>query len=154
MERRILGTIPPKCTGCHLCESVCSLSHEERMNLTLSRIQIDPSGDSSFFPRVCHQCEKCPPSQVCPNEAFLRDEGTGVVTIVKELCDQCGLCISECPFSAVFEGDKNVLVCDLCHGNPRCVEVCQKQALLFTPLESPAACSGDDGCFFFSEHGV
>jgi hypothetical protein len=24
----------------------------------------------------------------------------------------------------------------------------------FTPLESPAASSGDDGCSFFSEHGV
>jgi hypothetical protein len=25
---------------------------------------------------------------------------------------------------------------------------------LFAPLESPAARSGDDGCSFFSEHGV
>ena len=25
---------------------------------------------------------------------------------------------------------------------------------VFTPLESPAARSGDDGFFFFSEHGV
>jgi hypothetical protein len=29
-----------------------------------------------------------------------------------------------------------------------------KEALQFTPLESPAARSGDKGCSFFSEHGV
>ena len=28
------------------------------------------------------------------------------------------------------------------------------EEVIFTPLESPAARSGDDACSFFSEHGV
>lgn len=57
-------------TGCRLCESVCSLSHEEKMDLTLSRIQIDPSFENSFRFRVCLQCEHCSPPEVCPSGAF------------------------------------------------------------------------------------
>lgn len=122
---------PDRCTGCRLCESVCSLSHEEKMDLTLSRIQVDPFPENSFRPRVCLQCQTCPPSEVCPSEAFQWNGETGVVEILKELCDGCGLCISECSFSSVFEKDGGVMVCDLCEGSPRCVEVCHKQAILF-----------------------
>ncbi len=120
-----------KCTGCRLCESVCSLSHEEKMDLTLSRIQIDPLTENRFGPRVCLQCHQCPPSEVCPNEAFQWDEKTGAVMILKEKCDRCGLCIPACPFSSVFEGEDRVIVCDTCEGNPKCVEVCQKKSILF-----------------------
>jgi Fe-S-cluster-containing dehydrogenase component len=101
------------------------------MDLTLSRIQADPSSENHFQLRVCLQCEQCPSSEVCPNGAFQWDKETGVVKILKETCDGCGLCISECPFSSIFEGDRGVLVCDICDGSPKCVEVCQKQAILF-----------------------
>jgi len=129
-EKRIRIEVE-KCTGCRLCESVCSLFHEEKMDLTLSRIQIDPLTENRFQPKVCLQCQKCPPSEVCPNEAFQWDKKTGAVTILKEKCDQCGLCIPECPFSSIFEGENSVIVCDICEGSPRCVEVCQKQAVQF-----------------------
>jgi carbon-monoxide dehydrogenase iron sulfur subunit len=131
MQEKRIRVENEKCTGCRLCESVCSLSHERKMDLTLSRIQIDPMTENRFRPKVCLQCQQCPPSEVCPNGAFLWDEKTRVVKILKEVCDRCGLCIPECPFSSVFEGDDNVIVCDICEGNPRCVEVCQKQAILF-----------------------
>jgi len=74
-----------RCTGCRLCEMVCSLSHEGEMDLGVSRIQIDPSSESYFQPRICLQCQECPPSEVCPNEAFQWDKETGFVKIIMEL---------------------------------------------------------------------
>lgn len=121
-----------RCTGCRLCETVCSLSHEGKLNLTVSRIQVDPSSESEYQPKTCRQCQNCPPSEICPTGAFQWNKETGVVTIVEEKCDQCGLCISECPFASVFETNGRILVCDICGGGPRCVEVCQKQAIVFT----------------------
>ncbi|MDI6763265.1 MAG: 4Fe-4S binding protein [Thermodesulfobacteriota bacterium] len=135
MQKRRMTIHQGRCTGCRLCEAVCSLYHGEKMDLTLSRIQIDPSSENRFMPRVCLQCQACPPSEVCPNGAFERDEATGVVKILRESCDGCGLCAPECPFSSVFEENGGVMVCDICGGDPRCVEVCQKQALLFGPAE-------------------
>jgi Fe-S-cluster-containing dehydrogenase component len=131
MPQKKLVVGPEKCTGCRLCESVCSLFHEQKLDLTLSRIQIDPLEENSFRPKVCLQCQTCPPSEICPNEAFQWDEKKGVVEVLKERCDGCGLCISQCPFSSVFERDGGVIVCDVCEGNPKCVEVCQKQAIQF-----------------------
>ncbi|NIS61454.1 MAG: 4Fe-4S dicluster domain-containing protein [Proteobacteria bacterium] len=120
-----------KCTGCRLCEMVCSLSGEGKMDLTISRIQINPSSENQYQPRVCLQCQRCPPSEVCPTGAFQRDEGTGVVRVAQETCDGCGLCVSECSFSSVFEENGRILVCNLCQGKPKCVEVCHKQAIMF-----------------------
>jgi len=121
-----------RCTGCGLCEMVCSLSREGKMDLTVSRIQIDPSSENDYQPRICLQCQKCPPSEVCPSGAFQWDKATGVVKVVKEACDGCGLCVSECPLSSVFEENGRILVCNLCEGKPKCVEVCHKQAIVFT----------------------
>ncbi len=135
MQRKVLAVDNEKCTGCRLCEAVCSLYHGEKMDLTLSRIQIDPAPENRFMPRVCLQCQVCPPSEICPNGAFERNETTGVVKILRESCDGCGLCVSECPFSSVFPENGRMMVCDVCGGDPRCVEVCQKQALLFGPGE-------------------
>jgi len=132
MEKKRFRIESEKCTGCRLCESVCSLSHAGKMDLTLSRIQINPLlSEGSYRPTVCLQCQHCPPSEICPKGAFQWEEETGLVKILKEACDQCGLCIPECPFTSVFEGDGSVIVCDVCEGSPKCVEVCQKQAIQF-----------------------
>jgi Fe-S-cluster-containing dehydrogenase component len=110
-------------------------SFGEKMDLTLSRIQIDPSFENRFMPRICLQCQACPPSEVCPNGAFERDKRTGIIKILRESCDGCGLCAPECLFSSVFEENGGVMVCDVCGGDRRCVGVCQRQALLFKPAE-------------------
>jgi Fe-S-cluster-containing hydrogenase component 2 len=39
----------PNCTGCHICEMVCSLYHEDAANLDKARIQIlDKMGRIAF----------------------------------------------------------------------------------------------------------
>jgi Fe-S-cluster-containing dehydrogenase component len=46
-------------------------------------------------------------------------------------CDGCGWCVPACPYGGIaVHPDKNsVLVCDLCDGEPKCVEFCPEEAL-------------------------
>ena len=51
---------PKKCTGCHLCELVCSLFHLGVINPEKSaiRIQKDDLHTSMNTPLVCRQCKE------------------------------------------------------------------------------------------------
>ena len=49
-----------KCSGCHLCEMVCSLFHLGTLNIDKSAIRIerDDLNSSLNTPVVCRQCKK------------------------------------------------------------------------------------------------
>jgi Fe-S-cluster-containing dehydrogenase component len=54
------------------------------------------------------------------------------VTIDKEKCNNCTLCIAACPYQAiVLTPQKDVLLCDVCGGSPKCVEMCPTGAIQF-----------------------
>ena len=46
-------------------------------------------------------------------------------------CIGCMKCVEVCSFGAVFPrpGGKEVALCDLCQGDPKCVAVCDTRAL-------------------------
>ena len=70
--------------------------------------------------------------KACRRQAILKDKKTGWVTIDSEKCNNCMLCISACPFSAiVVTPEREVLLCDVCGGNPKCVELCPTGAIQF-----------------------
>jgi Fe-S-cluster-containing hydrogenase component 2 len=45
----------------------------------------------------------------------------------------CLKCVEACPLDAIFidKSGNRVLKCDVCNGEPRCVEWCPTNALLF-----------------------
>lgn len=52
----------------------------------------------------CKLCEPCPIVAICPHSAIqIRN---GIPNINLALCQNCGLCITACPFSAVKYGEK------------------------------------------------
>ena len=52
----------------------------------------------------CKLCEPCPIVAVCPSSAIqIRN---GIPNINLALCQNCGLCVTACPFSAVKYGEK------------------------------------------------
>lgn len=51
----------------------------------------------------CPECVTCPPADVCPEDAFEREDGT---QIVLELCTACDLCVEPCPHDAVTGGEE------------------------------------------------
>ena len=132
--QKILIVDYEKCTGCRLCELVCSVKHEGVSNPSRARIHITKwDWEGIMMPMVCHQCESAPCINACPTNARLRDEQLDRVVIDSDRCIGCKTCIVVCPFGAVgFDPvAKSVISCDLCDGDPVCVKFCATEALRY-----------------------
>ncbi|MEM2849283.1 MAG: 4Fe-4S dicluster domain-containing protein [Candidatus Bathyarchaeia archaeon] len=116
------------CSGCRRCEIVCSLHHEGRIWPEASRVRIFMFIPGVEIPHLCFQCEDYPCVSACPSGALSVNSRTGAVKVDVSKCSACGLCISVCPGSVPhMHPEKNhVVICDLCDGNPKCVEACQE----------------------------
>ena len=124
---------PDECTGCRLCELVCSLRNVGEFNPARARVHVIGFEESFSLPVMCLQCEKPYCAEVCPSDAITREEATGIIRISNEMCIGCKICVLACPFgSIVFSGDQKVAVkCELCDGEPECVAICPTRALEF-----------------------
>jgi len=123
-----------KCTGCRLCEMVCSVKHEGVSNPSRSRISIIKWFMEGFFmPMVCQQCMEAPCVAVCPKDALSRDEVLETVKLDYDLCIGCKMCVTACPFGGmgIDTVANKVIKCDLCDGDPQCVRFCFPGALQF-----------------------
>lgn len=131
--QKILYVDPEKCTGCRLCENVCSLYHEKVCNTSRARIHIVKWENAGIYiPMVCQQCETPICETVCPMHAVSRDERTGAMLINHDLCVGCKLCVMFCPLGGVgIDKNRKILKCDLCGGDPLCVKFCIPGALQF-----------------------
>lgn len=144
---------PKKCTACKSCMLACSLVHEGKLNLSLSRIQIlgDPFGQypTDITIAVCKQCKYPLCVEACNIGAIKADkEYLNVRMINEQECIGCKLCISACPFipSMIVWNIKKQKAskCDLCKdapfwsekGKQACIEVCPTRALKFS-IETP-----------------
>jgi Fe-S-cluster-containing hydrogenase component 2 len=78
--------------------------------------------------------------EACPVDGITRDPETAAVIVNKEECLGCGLCVEACPFGYMHldESLQKAIKCDLCGGNPKCVQVCMAKALHFDDISSLA----------------
>ena len=121
-----------KCTGCRLCELVCSVRHEGVSNPSRSRIKVIKwEADGLYIPMSCQQCEDAPCLNVCPVKAISRDEALSRVMVDYDVCIGCRSCVAVCPFGAMHFDviDRKVAKCDLCDGDPQCVSFCDMKAV-------------------------
>lgn len=120
-----------KCTGCRTCEIVCSTKHEGMSNPALSRISIIKWEFEGFWvPMLCQQCETPPCGDSCPVGAIAYNHEKGIVEINNDSCIGCKMCMTVCPFGAMgIDGKNRVFKCDLCGGDPLCVDFCETKAL-------------------------
>lgn len=121
-----------RCTGCRLCELICSAVKVGEFKPTSSRIKIiSDSRIGISSPRVCLQCEEAWCQDVCADNAIKRNPITGAITISEEKCSGCRQCIDACPYGCIeFDDWAGIAIkCDLCDGDPRCVEVCYSKAI-------------------------
>ena len=121
------------CTGCSICQLVCSLDKENEANPARSRIIIKRMVmDGLMIPYICLNCKKPSCIEVCRRKAITKDLATGWVTIDKEKCNSCTLCVAACSFSAILvTPEREVFLCDVCGGNPKCVAMCPTGAIQF-----------------------
>jgi len=130
-----------KCTACMACELACSFTHEGAFVPTLSRIRVVRfMGQGMNVPIVCVNCARPACVEVCPTGAAHLDLSVPVVRITESECIGCGECIKACPFGAAdFNNEKEVaFICDLCDGEPVCVDHCIYGALTFAPVQTVA----------------
>jgi len=129
---KILMINHEKCTGCRLCELVCSVSHDGVSNPARSRINIIKwEAEGLYIPMSCQQCEDAPCMTICPVKAISRDQALDYVKIDYDVCIGCRSCVAVCPFGAMGFNviDKKVFKCDLCEGEPQCVHFCDVKAV-------------------------
>ncbi len=131
--RRMLVYHREKCTGCRLCEMVCSLRHTGANSRSDSSITI-VSNDREFTNGAlfCRQCKKPVCHERCQLGAITVDSEAGLVKVNSGKCIGCGLCL-DCPLGGMHL-DRNTglaVNCDLCGGSPACMEMCAFGALEF-----------------------
>ena len=122
-----------ECTGCRLCEMVCSLFHENVVNPEKARIFVaDRYEESLFEPHICRLCDDPPCVNACPVEALSRSPETGIIQVDVDLCNGCETCVDACEYHAVQwkEEFQRLFVCDRCGGDPVCVQFCTSDVLV------------------------
>lgn len=131
---KVLAIDYEKCTGCRLCELVCSVKHEGVSNPARSRIKIVKwEQEGRYVPMSCQQCESAPCQAVCPVKAISREEVLNRVMVNYDVCIGCRMCVAVCPFGAMAFDTlaKRVIKCDLCDGEPVCARFCDVAAVKY-----------------------
>jgi len=167
--RSLVISVPPsagyilydstKCAFCMTCMMACSLAHEGKENISLSRIQIDADAFGHYpddlTMNVCRQCLNPVCVLNCPTGACHIDTANGNVRVIDQSkCIGCQTCLNVCPqqpHRTVWDAEtKKASKCDLCLNTPfwgekggpggkqACVELCPMNALKFetqTPVQ-------------------
>jgi len=123
-----------KCSGCRRCEAVCSFSHfDGDVGRETARVKVAKLEELGLdYPLLCLQCEERYCVRECPVDALSVGE-EGQVSVDEESCVSCGRCEEVCPIGAVSLFEGRPLVCDLCGGEPLCVQSCTMDALSLNP---------------------
>ena len=76
--------------------------------------------------------------KACPTEAIVVDPELGAKVVVESACVGCKACTLACPFGTIEFNPASGKVdkCDLCGGNPQCVEACPTNAITYVDADS------------------
>lgn len=122
-----------KCTGCRQCETTCAFLRSGKSSRNLSRIKIMSAYSTGIDgPVVCQQCQERYCVKSCAFNA-LTIGSLGQIIISPTICTGCGACEKSCPIGALEAFGSIYYVCDLCGGQPQCVEVCTEHAIQYDP---------------------
>lgn len=123
------------CAGCRTCEAVCSLHKEGVVSPALSRISVSTRVLDGYV-SVAYTCNQCAVAwclSACPVGAIVVDGLTGAKVVDETKCTGCRSCVEACPFTpsrvAYNPAGGVCFKCDLCGGEPLCVEFCPMGAL-------------------------
>ena len=119
-----------QCTGCRICEIICSLSRFGEVSHYSSRINVFSFAPGLDIPILCVHCDQAPCMNNCHVNAIRKNE-QGLVEIASEDCTGCASCVEACPAGAIKIHPElgKAFKCDLCGGRPNCVDYCPNNAL-------------------------
>lgn len=117
------------CTGCRICEVICSLQHFKVINNERSRVRVKTQWPWEDEPSLCRQCKKPKCVEACKTGALTMYNPNPLLK--SELCTQCHACIDACPFQAVqTDPETNLpMLCDTCDGQYMCTKWCPNKVI-------------------------
>lgn len=125
-----------KCLNCNLCVENCPMKIIKKADPAFPAVHLD------YGKNYCsYNCNTC--SKVCPSGAIRhltlkekRKTQIGLAHVNPDICIQCGLCVRECPRSAITKqpGDFPNINHDICIGCGACQAVCPVSAIKISPL--------------------
>lgn len=134
---RILAIDREKCTGCGICQTICSIAKKGAAQPSEARIRVRQDRKKMLqVVTVCQHCVEPACQSACLMECIHKNPVTGLVIRDQRKCFACSACAVACPISApVLDSDQDVLVsCDLCNGDPACIKVCPHNAIHYEEI--------------------
>lgn len=111
-----------------------------------------PNGYFFYLPRLCNHCSNPPCVRACEEHcnkqgvsvSMHKREEDGIVVIDPEFCDDCGVCLANCPYKIPMENLKTrgYEMCDFCAMRvendyaPVCAKSCPARAMYFGYLDN------------------
>jgi Fe-S-cluster-containing dehydrogenase component len=92
------------------------------------------------FALACRSCEDAKCVKACPEKALSQAEDTGLILVSEKKCKGCDWCVQACEHGGITINPETGLavVCDLCGGEPQCVEFCPEEALEIVATDEEA----------------
>lgn len=147
-----------RCVGCRTCTIACKMENAVADGIQRMRVLNDdettvydtpigayPSLQFNWTPVPCMHCDAPPCVAACPQGASAKRDD-GIVTIDKEKCIGCKLCMEACPYGArsYDEETKTVDKCSLCSHRidggaetTMCQLCCPNRAIAIGDLDDP-----------------
>jgi len=131
-QRKFVSVDPGKCIGCGICEYACTVEKGEGVwNPLRSRIRVVRMAPVFNFALTCRGCDDAKCVKACPERALSQSESTGLLIIDQTKCKGCDWCVQACDHGGItiHSDTGKAIACDLCEGEPKCVESCPEEAL-------------------------
>jgi carbon-monoxide dehydrogenase iron sulfur subunit len=131
-QRKFVSVDPGKCIGCGLCEYACTVEKGEGIwNPIHSRIRVVRMAPVFNFALTCRGCQDARCVKACPERALSQSESTGLLIIDESKCKGCDWCVQACEHGGItiHSDTGKAIACNLCEGEPKCVESCPEEAL-------------------------
>jgi len=131
-QRKFVSVDPGKCIGCGLCEYACTVEKGEGVwNPIHSRIRVVRMAPVFNFALTCRGCQDARCVKACPERAISQSESTGLLIIDESKCKGCDWCVQACEHGGItiHSDTGKAIACNLCEGEPKCVEACPEEAL-------------------------
>ena len=131
-QRKFVSVDPGKCIGCGICEYACTVEKGEGIwNPLRSRIRVVRMAPIFNFALTCRGCQDARCVKACPERALSQSESTGLLIIDETKCKGCDWCVQACEHGGITIHSETgkAIACNLCEGEPKCVESCPEEAL-------------------------
>jgi anaerobic carbon-monoxide dehydrogenase iron sulfur subunit len=131
-QRKFVSVDPGKCIGCGICEYACTVEKGEGIwNPLRSRIRVVRMAPVFNFALTCRGCQDARCVKACPERALSQSETTGLLIIDQNKCKGCDWCVQACEHGGITIHSETgkAIACNLCEGEPKCIESCPEEAL-------------------------